>query len=80
MFTVLIEAFEEVRLVITSEQALDLIDSFGKLSHELLPVPVLDLQETSQVIRLEEHQSNEAPVQLLIAFDLILELAPLVSI
>ena len=43
LFSVLIEAFEEVSLVIAPKQALYLIDStFRKLSDELLPVAMLD--------------------------------------
>ena len=67
--------------MVTSEQAFDLVDrAFRELSDELLPVSVLDLQEASQVIRLEQHQSYEAPIELLVALDLVLELAALVPV
>ena len=56
LFSVLIEAFKEVCLVIAPKQTLDLIDStFGKLRDELLPVTMLDLQKASQIICLEKH-------------------------
>ena len=67
--------------MITSEQTFDLVDcAFRELSDELLPVSVLDLQEACQVVCLEQHQSNEAPIELLVALDLVLELAALVPI
>ena len=67
--------------MVAPEQALDLIDStFGQLRHELLPVPVLNLEETCQVVSLEEHQSDKAPIQLLVALDFVLKLAALVAV
>ena len=41
---------------------------------------MLDLEEPGQVICLVLHKANETPVQLLVAFDFILELALLVSV
>ena len=63
LFRVLIEAFEEICLVIAPKQALYLIDStFGKLGDELLPVAMFDFEEASEVVGLEEHETDEAAV------------------
>ena len=81
LLTVLVEAFEEIGFVVASEQALDLVNSaFGKLCHELLPIAMLYLQESSQVVRLKQHETDEASVKLLVTFNLILELASLVPV
>lgn len=67
--------------MVTSKQTLDLVDSaFWKLNCELLPVSVFDLKETSQVIGLEQHKSDEASIELLVSFDFILELATLMPV
>ena len=81
LLAILIKALEQVRLVVTLEESFDLIyGTFRQLSHELPPVPMLDLKEPRQVVRLEEHQSYKAAIQLLVTLNLILELAALVPI
>lgn len=63
LLTVLVERFEQISLVVTTEKAFDLVDrAFWKLGHELFPVAVFDLQESDQVVCLEEHQADEASV------------------
>jgi len=62
--------------VVAPEQAFYLVNgAFGQLRDELLPVAVLDLQESHQIVRFEEHEADETPIQLLVALDFILELA-----
>lgn len=81
LLAILVKAFEQVGLVVAPEQAFDLVDgAFGQLSHELLPVSVLDLEEARQVIGLKQHQPDETAVELLVAFDLVLELTALVPV
>jgi len=67
--------------VIAAEQSFDLVDStLGELSDELLPVAVFDLEESHEVVCLEQHQANEASVELLVALYLVLELTANVPI
>ena len=62
--------------MITLKQSFDLIDgTFRELSGELLPVAVFYLEESHQVVRLEKHQTNKTPIELLVALNLVHELA-----
>ena len=81
LLCVLIKALEQIGSVVGPEQASNL--SYGllwKLGGEQTPVSVLDFQEARQVICLMLHESNEAPIQLLVSLNLILKLTLLVSI
>jgi hypothetical protein len=75
------KAAEKVKALVTAEQITNLLKSrFWKLRGEEFPVPVLDLQEAGQVVCLVLHQSNETPVQLFVAFNLVLELTLLITV
>ena len=81
LLAILIKALEKVSLVIAPKQTLDLIDgTLRELSEELLPVAVLDLEESSQIIGFEKHEADKAAIQLLVAFDFVLKLTALVAV
>ena len=81
LVAVLIEASEEIHALITPEEPFDALHCvFGKLSGEQLPVTVLNLQESGQVVRLMLHESDKASIQLLVSFNLVLKLALLMPV
>ena len=41
---------------------------------------MFDFEETSQIVSLKEHQSDKASIELLVAFNFVLKLAPLVPV
>jgi hypothetical protein len=76
-----LECLEEIHALITAEEiANDLKWALGQLSGEQLPIPVLDLQESGQIVGLVLHQPDEASVDLLVSIIFILELALLIAL
>ena len=72
----LIKASEQVDSLVTPEQIpYRRQRRFGQLRREQLPVAVLDLEEAHHVVCFEKHEADEAAVQLLVTFNLVLELA-----
>ena len=62
--------------MIRAKQAFDLVNrTLWHLGDELLPVAVLNLKEAHQIVRLEQHEANEAAIELLVPFYLVLKLA-----
>ena len=78
---ILVEAAEEVDSLISPKQVFDSCHSrFWQLRCEEFPVAMFDLKEPGQVIGFVLHKANETSIQLLVAFNFILELALLMPV
>lgn len=74
-----IKALEEVKPLVTPEKVSDCLERrLRKLYRKKLPVSVLNLQKSRQIICLMLHQSYEASIELLVAIYFVLELTLLI--
>lgn len=75
-----VETLKQIKSLVASKKVSDRLESWlGKLGCEQLPVTVLNLEESSQVICFMLHKPNKTTIKLLVTINLVLELTFLVT-